>query len=60
MPGRKKPPKPICQTVLADCPMLDKIIRMSEDVAKLKSDMRWVKWLLVVILASLLGTAVFV
>jgi len=32
---------------------------MSEDVAKLKSDMRWVKWLLVVILASLLGTAVF-
>jgi len=32
---------------------------MSEDVAKLKSDMRWVKWLLVVILAALLGTAAF-
>jgi len=57
MAGRKKRDRPFCPTILRSCPMLDRIIQMGEDIAKLKSDMRWVKWLLLAILAALLGTA---
>jgi len=58
MVERKRREKTICETVLKSCPMLDKIIQMGEDIARLKSDMRWIKWLLIAILAALLGTSI--
>jgi len=59
MPGREKREKTICQAVLKSCPILDMMIQTREDVARLKGDVRWMKWLLVIILAALLGTAAF-
>jgi len=59
-PGGKERDRPFCPTILRSCPMLDRIIQMGEDIARLKSDIRWIKWLLVIILAALLGTAAFV
>jgi len=60
LPGRERREKTICQTVLKSCPILDMMIQTREDVARLKGDVRWMKWLLVIILAALLGTAAFV
>jgi len=57
MSGKKKAPKPICETILKSCPILDMILETRDDVARLKGDVRWMKWLLLAILATLLGTA---
>jgi len=58
MPEREKHAKAFCPHTLSKCPFFEHIIQMGEDIARMKGDIRWIKWLLIIILAALLGTAV--
>jgi len=59
MPARKRREGAFCPHTFSKCPFFERIIQMGEDIARMKGDIRWMKWLLVIILAALLGTAAF-
>jgi len=58
MSERKKPRQAFCPHTLSKCPCFERILWVSDVVSRLQSDIRWIKWLLIIILTALVGTAV--